>query len=157
FPSTNYGLSGTVRAVSSPEYRSYLRFVVGDVNGTITNATLRLYPTSSSATGYQIKRVGDQNWEEGTITYANAPAVGALIGSSGNFASGSWTSVNVTSLVTGNGVYDLVHTTTAIPPTATPTSTITPTQTPTSAVTATPTFTATATPGSGNTLTFTAV
>jgi len=182
FPTTNYGLSGTIRALSSPEYRSYLRFVVGDINGTISNATLRLYPTSSSATGYQIKRVGDQTWEEGTITYANAPAVGALIGSSGNFASGNWTSVNVTSLVTGNGVYDLVltttsgsnmnfnsrdasgnrpqlviQTTTTVPPTVTPTSTSTPTQTPTSAITSTPTFTPTPTSSSGNTLTFTTV
>jgi hypothetical protein len=175
FPSTNYGLSGTLRAVSSPEYRSYLRFVVSDISGTVTNATLRLYPTSSSATGYQIKRVADQTWEEGTITYANAPAVGALIGSSGNFASGNWTSVNVASLVSGNGVYDLVLTTTSgsnmnfnsrdatsnrpqlvIQTTAGAPSTATPT--PTSVVTSTPTFTPTATPtGSGNTLTFTAV
>ncbi len=49
FPSTNYGLSGTIRAVSSPEYRSYLRFVVNDISGTVTNATLRLYSTSSSS------------------------------------------------------------------------------------------------------------
>ena len=169
FPSTNYGLSGTVRALSSPEYRSYIRFVVSDVNGTVANATLRLYPTSSSATGYQIKRAGDQTWDESTITYANAPAVGALIGSSGNFASGTWTSVDVTSLVNGNGVYDLVLTTTSAsnmnfnsrdassnrpqlviqttagtPPTATPTSALTSTMTPTP----TPT-------SSGSTLTFT--
>ena len=85
FPSNNYGSMVTIRALSSPEYRSYLRFVVSDISGSVTNATLRVYPTSSSATGYQIKRVGDQNWEEGTITYANAPAVGTLIGSSGNF------------------------------------------------------------------------
>jgi fibronectin type III domain protein/calcineurin-like phosphoesterase family protein len=178
FPSTNYGLSGTIRAVSSPEYRSYLRFAVNDISGTVTNATLRLYPTSSSATGYQIKRVTGQTWEEGTITYATAPAVGALIGSSGNFSSGNWTGVNVTSLVNGNGVYDLVLTTTSssnmnfnsrdassnrpqlviqttsgVPPTAT----VTNTPTPTSISTSTPTFTATATAGSGNTLTFTTV
>jgi calcineurin-like phosphoesterase family protein/fibronectin type III domain protein len=180
FPSTNYGLSGTIRAVSSPEYRSYLRFNVSDISGTVTNATLRLYATSSSATGYQIKRVGDQTWEEGTITYANAPSVGALIGSSGNFASGSWTSVNVTSLVNGNGVYDLVLTTSSgsnmnfnsrdasnnrpqlviqTTSAAVPTATVTNTPTPTSVLTSTPTFTATATPtaGAGNTLTFTPV
>jgi hypothetical protein len=182
FPTTNYSLSGTIRALSSPEYRSYLRFVVSDVSGTITNATLRLYTTSSSATGYQIKRVDDQTWEEGTITYANAPSVGALIGSSGNFASGNWTSVNVTSLITGNGVYDLVLTTTSgsnmnfnsrdassnrpqliiqttagVTSTATVTNTPTLTTTPTAISTSTPTFTATATSGSGNTLTFSAV
>jgi calcineurin-like phosphoesterase family protein/fibronectin type III domain protein len=182
FPSTNYGLSGTIRAVSSPESRSYLRFVVNDISGTVTNATLRLYATSSSATGYQIKRVGDQGWEERTITYANAPAAGALIGSSGNFASGNWTTVNVTSLLNGNGVYDLVLTTTSgsnmnfnsrdasnnrpqlviqttpgVSPNATLTNTPTPTRTPTSVLTSTPTFTATPTAGAGNTLTFTPV
>jgi hypothetical protein len=178
FPSTNYGLSGTIRAINSaPENHSYLRFNVSDIHGTVTNATLRLYTTSSSATGYQIKHVTDQTWEEGTITYANAPAAGALIGSSGNFTSGNWTSVNVTSLITGNGVYDLaltttssstmnfnsrdassnrpqliIQTTTGAVPTSTPTTTSTPT--PTSVLASTPTFTATATAGSGNTLTF---
>ncbi len=151
---------------------------MSDINGTVTNATLRLYPTSSSATGYQIRRVADQNWDEGTITYANAPAVGALIGSSGNFASGNWTSVNVTSLVNGNGVYDLILTTTSsnnmnfnsrdassnrpqlvvqttagVSPTATVTSTATVTRPPT----APPDFTPTPTSGAGNTLTFTTV
>jgi fibronectin type III domain protein/calcineurin-like phosphoesterase family protein len=177
FPSNNYGSFVTIRALSSPEYRTYLRFVVSDISGTVTNATLRLYPTSSSATGYQIKKVGDQNWEEGTITYANAPAVGALIGSSGNFASGNWTSVNVTSLVNGNGVYDLVLTTTSssnmnfnsrdassnrpqlvIQTTAGgPTPTVTNTPTVTRTPTVTPDFTPTATSGSGNALTFTPV
>jgi Calcineurin-like phosphoesterase len=184
FPSTNYGLSGTIRALSSPEYRSYLRFVVSDISGTVTNATLRLYAASSSATGHQIKRVTDQTWEEGTITYANAPSVGALIGSSGNFASGNWTSVNVTSLVNGNGVYDLVLTTTSssnmnfnsrdassnrpqlviqtssgVPPTATVTNTPTntSTSTPTSISTPIATNTATMTPSAPSVLTFTPV
>src|SRR5215217_7018155 len=113
FASTNYGLSGTLKADASPDYRSYLRFNVDDINGTVTNATLRLYTTSSSATGYQVKRVTDQAWEEGSITYASAVAAGSAIGSSGNISSGNWTTVDVTSLVTGNGVYDLVLTTTS--------------------------------------------
>lgn len=112
FATTNYGLSGTLKADASPDYRSYLRFHVNDLSGTVTNATLRLYTTSSSATGYQVNSVANQNWEESSITYANAPAVGSVIGSSGNFASGNWISVDVTSLVTGNGVYDLALTTT---------------------------------------------
>ncbi|RPJ23464.1 MAG: DNRLRE domain-containing protein, partial [Chloroflexi bacterium] len=110
--STNYGRATTLRADASPDFHSYLRFNVSDLSGTVTNATLRLYTTSSSATGYQVRRVNSQTWEEGQITFANAPAVGAVIGSSGNFASGNWTTVDVTSLVTGNGIYDLGLTTT---------------------------------------------
>jgi hypothetical protein len=112
FPTTNYGLSSTLKADASPEYRSYLRFNVNDIAGNVTSATLRLYATSSSSTGIQIQRVATQNWEESSITYANAPAVGPAIGSSGNFASGNWVNVDVTSLITGSGVYDLAITTT---------------------------------------------
>jgi uncharacterized protein YcfL len=83
------------------------------VSGTVTRATLRLYTTSSSAVGYQIKGVNSQAWEEGKITLANAPAAGAVIGSSGNFVANNWTSVDVTSLVSGDGVYDLALTTTS--------------------------------------------
>ena len=86
---------------------------MGDVRGRVTKATLRLYTTSSSAAGYQIKQVTGQGWEEGKITFANAPAAGATIGSVGSFAANSWTSVDVTSLVTGNGMYDFTLTTTS--------------------------------------------
>jgi len=113
FGTTNYGTSALLKADTTPAFQSYLRFNVGDITGTITKATLRLYTTSSSATGYQIRRVDNQGWEEGSINYGNAPAVGAIIGSSGNFALNNWTSVDVTSLVTGSGVYDFALTTTS--------------------------------------------
>jgi uncharacterized protein YcfL len=110
-PGTNYGGSAFLKADTSPTFQSYLRFHVGDVSGTITKARLRLYTTSSSATGYQIKQVNSQTWEEGKVTFSTAPAPGAAIGSSGNFAANTWTTVDVTSLINGNGVFDLVLTT----------------------------------------------
>ena len=36
-----------------PDYRSYLRFNVNDISGSVTNATLRLYTTSSSSTAFR--------------------------------------------------------------------------------------------------------
>ncbi len=163
---TNFGTSTTLRADASPENRSYLRFNVQDLSGTVTQATLRLYTSSSSSTGYQVRGVTGQTWEEGAITFANAPAVGSLLGSSGNISSGNWTSVDVTALITGNGIYDLALTTTTsttlnfrsrdaasnqpqlvIATSATGGATPTPSRTPT----------VTATPGSGNVLTFTTV
>jgi hypothetical protein len=91
-----------------------------------------------------------------------------LIGSSGNFASGNWTSVNVTSLITGNGTFDLAISTTSStsmnfnsrdatsnqPQLVIQTSATTTTPTPTRTQTATPTVTS-GTPGSA--LTFTAI
>ena len=110
---TNYGGSAFLRADASPSYHSFLRFDVRDIGGTITKATLRLYTTSSSQVGYRIAQAGSQSWEEGKVTFANAPTVGSLIGTSGNFTMGSWTSVDVTPLVTGSGVYDLALVTTS--------------------------------------------
>jgi hypothetical protein len=110
---TNYGNSAFLKADTTPSFQTYLRFHVGDVSGTVTKATLRLFTTSSSMAGYQIKQVNGQTWEEGKITFANAPGAGATIGSSGNFVANSWTDVDVTSLVTGNGAYDFALTTTS--------------------------------------------
>jgi chitodextrinase len=111
FATTNFGTSAVLKADTSPVFQSYLRFNVGDISGTITKATLRLYTTSTSSVGYQIRRVNNQGWEEGSINLDDAPAAGAVIGSSGNFTLGNWTSVDVTSLVTGSGIYDLALTT----------------------------------------------
>jgi hypothetical protein len=174
FATTSYGVSGALRVDASPEYRSYIRFNVNDLSGPVTSATLRLYTTSSSSIGYQVRQVFSQSWEEGSITYSNAPAVGSVIGSSGGVSSGTWTTVDVTSLITGNGVYDLALTTTSssnidfysrdstnanrpqlviqtgsgsVP---TPTLTNTPTQTPTSVA-----GTATSTPTGGSQTSFT--
>lgn len=110
--SSNFGLSGMLKADASPDYRSYLRFNVSDVVGSITSATLRLYATSSSTAGYRVHNVTNQNWEEASITYANAPSIGSVAGSSGSVSSGSWVSIDVTSLIAGNDVYDLAVTTT---------------------------------------------
>lgn len=113
FATTNYGTSALLKADTTPALQSYLRFNVGDINGMVTKATLRLYTTSSSASGYQIRRVDNRGWEEGSVNYAGAPPASSVVGSSGNFAAGTWTSIDVTSLVTGNGVYDLALTTTS--------------------------------------------
>jgi hypothetical protein len=50
-------------------------------------------------------------WSETTITYNNAPPFGSVISSSGPFSGGVWTNVNLTSLVTGNGTYNIALTT----------------------------------------------
>ncbi len=50
----------------------------------------------------------DNTWGETTITDANAPPFGATkLGSSGKITAGTWTSVDVTSAITGNGTYSI--------------------------------------------------
>jgi len=87
--------------------RSYLRFNVQGINGTITRVTLRIFANSASTTGYNIGNVANNTWTETGINYNNSPSIGNSVGSSGLFSAGTWTTVNVTSLVTGNGTINL--------------------------------------------------
>lgn len=111
-PSSNYGTSTQLRVDGSPIENSYLRFTVANLSGAVTSATLRVYATSSQSTGYTASAVSDNTWTESTLNYSNAPAIGAAIGSSGAVSANTWTSVNVTSYITGNGTFNLALSTT---------------------------------------------
>jgi hypothetical protein len=111
-PSTNYGTGATLRVDGSPLIYSYLRFTVGGLTGTVTKATLRIWANSGQTTGYGVSAVADTSWSETGITWNSAPPIGALAGSSGKVTLGTWTSVDVTSLITGNGTFSLALNTT---------------------------------------------
>jgi hypothetical protein len=112
-PTSKYGTATSLRVDASPDTRSYLRFTVAGLTGPPTSATLRVWATSAQSTGYDAFAVADNTWSESAIIYSNAPAFGAKAGSSGAAAAGAWTSVNVTSLITGNGTYSLGLSTTS--------------------------------------------
>ena len=109
--SANYGSLTTLRVDGSPVVRSYLRFSIQGLSGAVTSATLRVYANSAVTAGYDARSVSDNTWAESAITYNNAPSVGSVLGSSGNVSSNTWTSVNITSYITGNGTYNLGLTT----------------------------------------------
>jgi acid phosphatase type 7 len=111
-PSTNYGSQTQLRVDASPVVRSYLRFQVEGLNGTVTRATLRIFANNASTVGYSIRSVNNNTWVESTIRYNNAPAVGSVLDTSGGFRSGAWTVVDISSYITGNGTYNLALTTT---------------------------------------------
>jgi hypothetical protein len=76
------------------------------VAGTVSSAVLRVYANSAQTTGYDLYPVANNAWGETTITDANAPPFGATkLGSSGKITAGTWTSVDATSAITGNGTY----------------------------------------------------
>ena len=110
-PTWNYGSATVLRVDASPELLSYLRFNASGLSGTVTRATLRVYATGGSSAGYAVRDVSDDSWLEGAITYATRPAASATVtGSSGAFAAGTWTTVDVTALVSGNGAVSLALT-----------------------------------------------
>ena len=91
--------------------RSYLRFNVQGLSGTVTKATLRVFANSASNQGCTANSVSDNTWTESTLNYNNAPALGTALGSSGAFGAGTWISIDVTGYITGNGTYNLAVTT----------------------------------------------
>ncbi len=113
YPSTNFGTATNLRVDSSPITRSYVRFVVGGLNGApIQSAKIRLFANSSNTTGYSVKSLSDNTWTETAITYNNAPVSGSLLGTSPAIVSGKWVEVDVSSYVKVEGTYDLVLDTT---------------------------------------------
>jgi hypothetical protein len=111
--STNYGTATTLRADATPLVRSYLRFNLQGLSGTVTRVTLRIFTNSSSSAGYEVRNVADNTWTEGSINHTNAPAMDGVTATSGAFGAGVWTTVDITPLVTGNGTYNIALTTTS--------------------------------------------
>ncbi|MEA2450951.1 MAG: large repetitive protein [Thermoleophilaceae bacterium] len=102
-PNNNYGTATTLRIDGSPLIRTYLRFDLSGLSGTVTKATLRLTNNSASA-GYDVHSVGDNSWTEAGIKASNAPPAGAtLYGHSSGGAAGATSQADITSLISGNG------------------------------------------------------
>jgi hypothetical protein len=177
-PTSNYGTGSTLRTDASPDVHSYLKFTVSGLSGkSISRARLMVYANTSSTVGISALSVADNSWDEKTMTYNTAPALGSVLASSGAFSSGTWVSLDVTTFVKAEGTYSLGLTTpsstassfqskeassnhpqliidlgSASTATPTPTLTRTPTSTPTSGPTPTftPTRTSTPTPTPGS-------
>jgi hypothetical protein len=110
-PTRNYSSLTTLRVDGSPIVRSYLRFDVQGLSGNVTQATLLIYANSASSTGFTAHSVSDNEWTELIINYDNAPPMGSALGSSGPFTAGTLVRIDVTSYITGNGIYSLGLTT----------------------------------------------
>ena len=112
YPNTNYGSATTLRADGSPDVHSYLRFSVSGLNGQpITRARLRFYMNSGSSAGLVAQAVSDNTWGETAVTFNNAPSLGNTLATSGAVTAGTWTTLDVTTYVTGEGTYSFGVTT----------------------------------------------
>jgi len=101
--STNYGTAAQLRIDGSPVVRSYLAFDLRSVTGVVASATLHVYASSAAPMGYEVHATAG-GWTETGITFASAPAVGALVAKTGAFSAGTLTSVDVTSAVSTGGL-----------------------------------------------------
>jgi hypothetical protein len=94
-PDANHGSDAALQVDGSPISRAYLRF-----NGTIpndamvTHTTLRLYSPSASSTGVDIRMTSTNSWDEGTITFNNAPS-SPIFASNANTIAAGWNSFSL--------------------------------------------------------------
>lgn len=117
-PTSSFGSSSVlrVRKSSADNMNTYLKF---DVTGVITvqRATLRLYVTDDGNDAGRLYLVSNTfngsstTWKQSTLNWNNAPVIsGTALSSVGSVSVGSWIEFDVTSAVSGNGVYSFALT-----------------------------------------------
>jgi hypothetical protein len=109
-PNTNYGAATALSVDRSPLSEAFLRFRVEGISGQVTQAKLRLFATNGSPDG-PVAYPTSSGWPESQLTWNIKPApTGSAAGDVGQVGSNAWAEYDVTSLVTGEGVYsfDLV-------------------------------------------------
>jgi len=110
-PTTNFGVAKDLLAGGQPKVRrSYLRFNLANLSGTVAKATVRFYSKDTSQTGFEVRAVTDNTWDEQTITYNTAPPPGPVVATTPRAAADAFTSVDITGLVAGGGVVSLAVT-----------------------------------------------
>jgi hypothetical protein len=110
---TNTGTGTTLRIDGSPLVRSYLRFDVQGLTGSVSHVSLRVFANSAQSTGYEVHGVADTSWSESAIVFTTAPPFAvSSTGSSGPVIASTWTTVDVTPLITGNGLVSMALLTT---------------------------------------------
>jgi hypothetical protein len=99
YPSRNYGADRTMRVNDKPIKRAFVRFTVPAISGTIQSAYLRVYAQSAARNGFRVWTT-TSGWNEGGITFGNAPAAGTLVADVPAFtATNTWRQIDVTSAV----------------------------------------------------------
>ena len=109
-PNSNYGSNVQLWVVSgtNASYEGYLKFSVSGVTGSVQNATLRVYSTSSTVDGPAVYATTNE-WTETGITWNTRPArTSNGMDDKGTIATGVWVEYNVTPLITGDGTYSFV-------------------------------------------------
>jgi chitodextrinase len=113
-PTLTFGSQPTLQVDGSPLKNLLMRFNVQGVAGRhVTSATLKLFCVDSAASGGTVSRTNGAPWSEGSVTWSTQPGTGAQVAGLGAVQTGRWYTVDVHSLVTGDGTYDLKLTSTS--------------------------------------------
>jgi hypothetical protein len=108
-PTTNHGLSHRLfvdgDAGRGRDLRTYLKFKVTGLSGTVDRAVLRLWVTNPTGNGPTVAPTRT-TWSGGKMTWRNRPGpTGPVVADAGALAAGRWAEFDVTAAVRGNGTY----------------------------------------------------
>jgi hypothetical protein len=112
-PDTRFGTNLTLQADADPLRRAYLRFVVGGLaHARVTAASLRLTVRpeagSGGGDGGTLTPLTPTPWQESKVTFTTSPAIdGSPVAHLGPVVDGQVVTVDLTSVVTGDGTYEL--------------------------------------------------
>jgi hypothetical protein len=111
---TNYGSDDDMQPRTDPdrEKNCYIMFNVSGVSGAIESATLRMRVDNNPIDDLTLHTVADTSWDEMTLIWNNAPAIGGALGTVFSLNTETWFEFDVTSTVTGNGLYSFALKTT---------------------------------------------
>lgn len=114
-PNTNYGAGVTLETDNSPIKNFLIKFSVTGLGGRmVTKAKLRLFVTDASSKGGDFHTTVDSSWSETAVNWNNAPSANtSILYSLGAVTANNWYEVDLTSLITADGVYSLRITSTS--------------------------------------------
>jgi hypothetical protein len=104
-PRTNYGRTRSLQLRAKPPGRAYLRFRIEELGGGVVSAQLRVFVTRSGRAGLQVRAIAEGRWNERSLKYRTAPALGRVIAVGS--ARPGWRSFDIGSLVEGTGILEL--------------------------------------------------
>jgi hypothetical protein len=106
-PAANFGTGTALFADTSPAQRSYLKFTVTGIAGTVRRAVVRLWVTDSAPNAPQLATTAG-TWTEAGLTWNNQPAPGTVVGDLGSVSKNTFIEYPVTAVVTSDGTYSFV-------------------------------------------------
>ncbi len=106
-PSRTYGTTTTMKSDGSPNQDAIMNFTVSGI-GTkkVTSAKLRLYVANGSPSAGEIYRLLTASWNEASVNWNTVPAHNPIaLKTLGIASTGTYLEIDLTSVVTADGVY----------------------------------------------------
>jgi len=105
----NYGTLTIMQVKKVSRKVGLVKFDLSSISGQITSATLELTNSSDNTGGeVSVYSITNDNWNESSVTYSNAPSKGSYLGSDNLGASGTVSSIDISNFVIGESSGDKV-------------------------------------------------